>query len=80
MKLSIRFALFSAIMVVVAIAMYQLTVWTILPWLMSSDNELVLSLGLVLGVLWAFVVFCGIGEYVGKKLKCDELIDKFLIK
>lgn len=77
MKLAVRLLVFAIIMIIIAIVMYKVMEFVVLPWLLSCDG-LELAIGLILSVMFGMIIWCGIAEWVGKLLKCDKIVEKFI--
>ena len=77
MKLSVRFSILVALMIVVAIVMYQTAMNVIIPWILGTNDDIILSGGLILSVAASIFIWVAIGEFLMKTLKCEDVVDKF---
>lgn len=77
MKLSVRCLILVISMIVLTIAMYQFSMKVAIPYLMNSDWFVLVS-GLIFGVVAVLVIWTGSCEFLMKRLKCTELVDKFI--
>lgn len=80
MKLSIRCLILGIIMSIVSLLMYSGVINVVVPWILSKNDDTVLSLSLIGIVFGGIVIWTGICEFFAKLLKCDELIDRFIKK
>lgn len=78
MKLSIRCSILVTVMVILSIVMYQIGMKIVVPYIVNSNDDLVLTFGLIFGEIGYLVVWVLVCEYLGKKLKCDEIIYKII--
>lgn len=78
MKLSIRCSILVTVMVILSIVMYQVGMKVVVPYIINSNDELVLTFGLIFGEIGYLIVWVLVCEYLGKKLKCDEIIYKII--
>ena len=78
MKLSIRFSIFLVLMLIVSFVMYKAALKFAVPCLLSSNSEFIIAVGLIFGMITAFVIWGVIAEFLAKVLNCDEIIDKFI--
>lgn len=78
MKLSIRFSILVILMLLVAFAMYQFVMKVAVPYLLASNDGLIVTGGLILGVMAVLTIWVGVGEFLMKVLNCGEIIDKFI--
>lgn len=77
MKLSVRCLILVISMIVLTIAMYQFSMKVAIPYLMNSDGFVLVS-GLIFGIVAILVIWVGSCEFLMKRLKCIELVDKFI--
>ena len=78
MKLSIRFSILVVLMLLVAFVMYQFATKVAVPYLLASNDELIITFGLILGTMSVLTIWVGVGEFLMKVLKCEEIIYKFI--
>lgn len=78
MKLSIRFSILVVLMLIIAIAMYQFVTKVAVPYLLAFDDGVIVSGGLIIGLMVVFAIWVGAGEFLMKVLNCGEIIDKFI--
>lgn len=78
MKLSIRCTILVTVMVILSIVMYQIGMKVVVPYIINSNDDLVLTFGLIFGEIGYLIVWVCVCEFLMKVLNCGEIIDKFI--
>lgn len=76
MKLSIRFSILVTVMIILSVIMHQVGMKVLLPYLINSNDDLILTFGLIFVEISFFIIWFIVCEYLAKLLKCDEIIHK----
>lgn len=78
MKLSIRCTILVTVMVILSIVMYQIGMKVVVPYIINSNDDLVLTFGLIFGEIGYLIVWVSVCGFLMKVLNCGEIIDKFI--
>ncbi|MBR1611624.1 MAG: hypothetical protein IJ672_09145 [Methanobrevibacter sp.] len=78
MKLSIRCTILVTVMVILSIVMYQVGMKVVIPYIINSNDDLVLTFGLIFGEIGYLIVWVSVFGFLMKVLNCGEIIDKFI--
>ena len=78
MKLSIRCSILVTVMIILSVILYQIGMKVVIPYLLESNDGLVITGGLILGLMIVLTIWIGVGEFLMKILNCGEIIDKFI--
>ena len=78
MKLSIRCTILVTVMIILSIVMYQIGMKVVVPYIINSNDDLVLTFGLIFGEIGYLIVWVSVCGFLMKVLNCREIIDKFI--